>query len=134
MQRWIVAASVLVIAGVAMADDYPDVRGTWQGTSESVGVPTSQFYANGHDAVRFSSAPVTLVIEQQEGRRFAGAITIRSWTKPVIGVLSGDTLRWTEPGGLAEAELTSSDTMDYCYFRIGEYQQLAACAELERQP
>jgi hypothetical protein len=121
-------------AGPAFADDYPDMRGTWSGTTESVRIHTSQFYARRDDAVVFSSSAVTLKIGHQEDRRLAGSIEINGWNKPIVGAFTGaDTIQWAEPGGVVEARILGPDSLDYCYFRPGEFQQLASCATLKRE-
>ena len=120
--------------GAAGAQDYPDMRGTWTGTSDAVFVGTAAYYQQGTTPAEFGSSPVEVRIDQQEGRRFAGAVTIENWTKPLVAIFSSDTtIIWAEPGGAVEARLVDSDTLDYCYLRSAQYQQVAACAELKRQ-
>jgi len=46
---------------------------------------------------------------------------VRNWTKPVVGTFTAeDVIQWTEPGGIVEARLLDSDTLDHCYFRSSE--------------
>lgn len=132
--RFVLATIMAMTFAVhARADDYPDLRGTWRGNAESVRAHTAQFYAQRDNAIVFSSAGVTLVIDRQEGRRLAGSVEINGWRKPVVGAFTDQsTIQWAEPGGLVEARLLAADSLDYCYFRPGEFQQLASCSTLER--
>lgn len=134
MRSGLVTIMAMAFAGAALAEDYADLRGRWTGETESVWTLTSRFYNRRDDAVVFSGAPATLEIEHQEGRRFAGSIRINQWAKPVVGVFTDEsTLQWAEPGGLVEARLLDADTLDFCYFRPGEFQQVASCATLKRE-
>lgn len=119
------------IAGPAVAADaYPDLKGTWTGKGDGVFVtsPGSPTHS------QFGAVEVTLVIDAQEDRRFAGTITMSGATKPIVGVISiSDTILWSEPGGFVEARLTDANTIDGCFLRVSEFSQLAACEVLKRQ-
>ena len=64
------AAATIALLGSASAQQYPDLRGTWVGDTEAVFVDTGRYYAEGKDAVVFSTTPIVVVIDQQQGRRF----------------------------------------------------------------
>jgi hypothetical protein len=126
--------AALMVATSASAQDQPDLRGTWAGTTEAVVLDTDDYYETGNVAPEFMTVPVEVVIDQQEGRRFAGTITADRWNKPFVGVLAAnDRILWAEPGGIVDARLIDADTLDYCYVRPAEFRQLASCAELKRQ-
>jgi hypothetical protein len=129
-------AALFAFVGSASAQDYPDLRGTWTGTSEAVVAAPEPDLTEGKSEVRFVAAPVEVVIDQQEGRRFTGIVKSETWSsnKPFVGVFgSEDTIHWAEPEGIAEARLLDSETLDYCYLRSADFMQLAACANLKRQ-
>ena len=126
--------AALMMAATASAQDSPDMRGTWTGTTEAVVLDTADYYENDKTIAEFMAVPVEVVIDQQEGRRFAGRITADKWDKPFVGVLATkDRILWAEPSGTVEARLIDADTLDYCYLRPAEFKQLASCAELKRQ-
>ena len=88
-----VALAALVLNSASAADSYPDLRGTWTGKGEGVFVsaPGSPTHS------QFGSVEITLVIDAQEDRRFAGTITMSGNTKPVVGVYStSDTIWWSD--------------------------------------
>jgi hypothetical protein len=126
--------AALMVATSASAQDQPDLRGTWAGTTEAVILDTDDYYETGKTAPQFMDVPVEVVIDQQQGRRFAGAITADKWNKPFVGVLTTDNrILWAEPGGIVDAHLADANTLDFCYLRVAEFKQLASCAELKRQ-
>jgi hypothetical protein len=126
--------AALMVVTSASAQDQPDMRGTWTGTTEAAMLDTDDYYETGEVAPEFMETSVEVVIDQQQGRRFAGTITADKWNKPFVGVLAtGDRIIWAEPGGFVDARLVDANTMDYCYLRIAEFKQLASCAELKRQ-
>jgi hypothetical protein len=126
--------AALMVATSASAQDQPDMRGTWTGTTEAAMLDTDVYYETGKTTPQFMEVPVEVVIDQQRGRRFAGTITADKWDKPFVGVLAADDrIIWAEPGGFVDARLVDADTIDYCYIRIAEFKQLASCAELKRQ-
>ena len=121
----------LLFADTARAQDsYPNMLGTWTGKGEGVFV---SFPGAGKHAT-FSSVEITVVIDQQQDRRFAGRITMAGRSYRIVGVItdSGD-IWWTEPGGFVEGRLTDKDTFTGCYVRATQFSQLAACETLKRQ-
>lgn len=125
-----VALASLLMNSAFASGGFPDLRGTWTGKGEGVFVsaPGSPKHS------QFSSVDITLVIDAQQDRRFAGTITMLGNTKPVVGVFStSDTIWLSEPGGFVEGELTNPDTFEGCYVRVSQFSQLAACETLTRQ-
>ncbi|MEM7021529.1 MAG: hypothetical protein AAF637_02950 [Pseudomonadota bacterium] len=135
MQRWILAGLIMAAAQTAVAQTYPDIRGTWTGTADAVHTDVAAFEQQGASAVQFNTLPVELVIDQQQGRRFAGTIKFRHSPKPLVGIfLDSDDLLWSEPDGRVEAELEDRNTtLEYCYLGGTEAHVNASCAVLKRQ-
>ena len=119
------------IAGPAVAADaFPDLKGTWSGKGEVVFVtsPGSPTHS------QFGTVDITVVIDAQEDRRFAGTITMSGSTKPVVGVITkSNRILWSEPGGFVEGHLADANTIEGCFLRVSEFSQLAACEALKRQ-
>ena len=119
------------IAGPAVAADaFPDLKGTWTGKGEGVFVtsPGSPTHS------QFGTVDITVVIDAQEDRRFAGTIEMSGATKPIVGVvLMSGRILWSEPGGFVEGHLSDENTIEGCFLRVSEFSQLAACEVLKRQ-
>ncbi len=125
-----VTFATLISGPIGAADSFPDMKGTWTGTGEGVFVasPGSPKHS------RFGSVDISLVIDAQEDRRFAGTITMSGNTKPIVGVIStSGSIWWSEPGGFVEGELTDPNTFEGCYVRVSQFSHLAACEVLKRQ-
>ncbi len=124
------ALATFIAGPVVAADDFPDLKGTWTGKGEGVfvsspGSPTDS---------KFATVDMTLVIDAQEDRRFAGTITMAGSTRPVVGVITkSNRLLWSEPGGFVEGHLADANTIEGCFLRVSEFSQLAACEALKRQ-
>lgn len=135
--RLLVAILVAVIcASAADAQDYPDLKGTWAGTVEAVRLrpDPDQVMGSGDPEVKFVELPVTLAIEQQNGRRFAGTVGGDGWSKQLVGVLaSDDVILWAESDGIVQAWLRVDGVLEYCYLEADDQRQMAACATLTRQ-
>ena len=124
------AFATLMAGSVGAAENFSDLRGTWTGKGDGVFVasPGSPKHS------RFGSVDITLVIDAQQDRRFAGTITMSGNTKPIVGVIStSGTIWWSEPGGFVEGALTDPDTFEGCYVRVSQFSQLAACEVLKRK-
>ena len=131
----ILFAATIAIIGLCTApagaeQSYPDFKGTWTGKGDGVFVTQPGDVTD----ARFSDVDISLVIKQQQGRRFSGTITVSGDARPVAGVIrfNGGIL-WSEPNGFVEGRLRDDNTFEGCYLRIGPYSQLAACEVLKRQ-
>jgi hypothetical protein len=137
MRGLVVIGASIAFAGTANAQDYPDLKGTWGGTVEVVSARSDPASLLGKNAatVDFSEVPVEVVIDRQKGRRFAGRVSGKDWSKHLVGAFaSGDTIVWAEPDGHVSGRLLGSDTLDYCYVESEELRQMTACAHLTRNP
>jgi len=125
-----VAAAIFACTAHASADDdYPDLRGKWVGIADAVSIITS------HPGAKpvFESATVTLEITDKMDRRFACSVAIRELRKRIVGVFVAPyVVRWSEADGFVEGKV-DGDTIDVCYLRFAEADQLAACETFERQ-
>src|SRR5215218_906415 len=72
------------------ASAIPDLRGTWKGESETVvlGGAHPHHPATQTPEPRFTSTPFTLVVQQQNGRRFYGTFSSASSSEPLIAVVA----------------------------------------------
>ncbi len=82
---------------------------------------------------------MTLVVSEQQDRRFVGSIKVPLEGKilklGLVGVFTSPTeFRWAEPEGAVEGHMVDQDTIEACYLRISPFSQVAACETLKRQP
>ncbi len=141
MIRYLLGAAVsvtLLVCPAEAAENYPDLRGTWTGQADAVFIGPSGQSRIGENSDKqpatFGSAEFKLIVEKQKDRRFSGTVTVQNWTKQIVGaVFKNGFIRWAEPGGFVEAELTARDTLQTCYIRASEFSQMVSCAKLERQ-
>jgi hypothetical protein len=134
MRKMIPAAAVMATAaGVAVADEIPDLRGTWRGNVETVLLTTQRWQRMRDNAAIFGGFPVTLDIWRQDGRRFSGKVDIDGEITPIVGVLTTqDTIRWSQEGRLVDGRLLDPQTIDHCYVDPDPSTQFAACGVLKR--
>lgn len=123
----LVAGTVLcILASAAFADDIPQMKGTWKGTTDGVSVKGG--FHQGDD--------VSIVISEQDGRSFRGEITYQVQGKPVSDVLvgtldpDGDHVYMVAGDGIQIAEYDDG-VLESCY--VSDKDGLAVCMELTKQ-
>src|SRR5215203_4273007 len=92
----------------------PDLRGTWKGESETVvlGGAHPHHPATQTPEPRFTSAPFTLVVEQQNGRRFYGTFSSASSSEPLIAVVARNgTILAVDNDGFANGSIIAPNRM-----------------------
>jgi hypothetical protein len=121
------AAVILSLVGAAaMADDAPQLTGTWKGKSQ--GISMKGGYIDGGD--------VTIVISEQKGRSFKGEITYPGRGQPVteaiVGTVGpdGDRVLFVGDEGHHIAEYDDGVLQD-CY--VSDDNSMAVCMELTKQ-
>lgn len=135
----VLITTAALMPGYGSADTVPDLKGTWVTTStdDSVVYGQSEHHSESkQDTLFFSHGPdqFTLVIDQQEGRRFAGKFSSPSASEIVVGVLSPD----LQSGVLVAHEgqhtfkLVGKDRMEKCYTQSSPHM-VAACATWEKK-
>ena len=129
--RAVSIAFMAIFAAPAGAEQsYPDLKGSWAGTGTGAFVTALDF---GTKAVP-ETVDLKLVVDQQQGKHFAGSITSAQYAHSFSGVIKSDGgILLSQPGSFVEARLTGADTMEACYVRISAFNHLATCEELKRQ-
>ncbi|MDI6026103.1 hypothetical protein QBK99_07880 [Corticibacterium sp. UT-5YL-CI-8] len=141
--RAIGALAILLAGGqVAMAQEIPDLKGTWtpsQGAhivsgqshhSESGTVPMP-----GDDTLQTHTTKFTFRFEGQEGRTFWGELSSGKVSEKLIGAISVDGKRFViaDKDGSFNGTLVDKDTLDYCYTHVTETDTAVACGLLLRE-
>jgi hypothetical protein len=129
------AASAAVAAEVSP----PDVRGTWKGDSETIllGTGNPHHAPDQAPAPELRSVPFTLVVDQQDSRRFSGTFTSPRSSEKVVAVISRDgTIYLVDDEGYTHGTMLAPDRMELCYMYVaaGGASRIASCAEMKKQP
>ena len=135
---WILPCAMLATATAALAETaIPDVRGTWKGKSESI----IQGAGNPHHASpkaaspRFNSIEFTMVVKEQDGRRFSGTFSSARGNDPVIAVISRNgSIFMVDDDGYTVGTMLAPNRMELCYMQLSPKSRIASCTELTKQP
>jgi len=133
-----VVALAATIAAAAEVSP-PDVRGIWKGDSETIllGTGNPHHGPNQEPAPQLRSVPFTLVIDQQDGRRFSGTFSSPRSSEKVVAVISRDgTIYLVDDEGYTHGTMLAPDRMELCYMYVaaGGASRIASCAEMKKQP
>jgi len=133
-----VVALAATIAAAAEVSP-PDVRGTWKGDSETILLGTGNPHHDPNQAptAQLRSVPFTLVIDQQDGRRFSGTFSSPRSSEKVVAVISRDgTIYLVDDEGYTHGTMLAPDRMELCYMYVapGGASRIASCAEMKKQP
>lgn len=116
-------AAAALFAAPALADDVPQIVGTWTGTYEGASVDDG-----------FLAGDYTLEIAEQKGRAFRGEITYSegdaSSSAAIAGAIDGDRIIFAGDDGVNIARY--ADGVIHQCWAAGE-QGMAVCADLRRQ-
>lgn len=133
--------TLLAGAGIAMAQEVPDLKGTWtpvegahlvDGPSrhlESGTVPVP-----GDDTLQRHSSKFVFRFEAQEGRTFWGSLSSAQVSEKLIGAISVDGKRFVmaDRDGTFDGSIVNADTLDYCYTHVTPTDIAVACGLLVR--
>ncbi len=136
----VLAALCLTSLSALAAESTPaDIRGTWAGLTHSAVYGTGQHHPEGKASdVRFRRIEITLAIDRQEGRNFAGKLSSPAHTEPVVGAFASD----LNSGVMADLDgsytfkLAGKNHMEVCYTGSGGNAgsaKVAACYDLKRK-
>jgi hypothetical protein len=135
---WIVSLAALTAATAAMAETaIPDMRGTWKGKSESI----IQGAGNPHHASpkaaspRMNSIEFTMVVKEQDGRRFFGTFSSARGNDPIIAVISRNgSIFMVDDDGYTVGTVLAPNRIELCYMQLSPKSRVASCTELTKQP
>jgi len=129
MTKLFAAAALLaaIASGPALAQDAPDITGTWTGTGKGM---TPDGVVSGKQ---------TLVVSEQDDNAFRVEISYdvdgTTYTETAVGAIAPDGKSFFYGGddGIVAGTIQSDTTLDICYVEMGEDAQ-ANCARLTKQP
>ena len=133
---WIVVLVGLATPVAASTETaIPDLRGTWKGESQSIVLGGTPHHPKQAAEPRLTSVAFTLVIDKQDGRRFAGTFSSARHSETIIAVISRTgTIYMVDDDGYNVATMLSPDRMEICYLHLSSGSRIASCTELSRQP
>jgi hypothetical protein len=136
---WIVVpCAMLTVATAALAETaVPDMRGTWKGKSESI----VQGAGNTHHASpkpvspRLNSIEFTMVVKEQDGRRFSGTFSSARGNDPVIAVISRNgSIFMVDDDGYTVGSVLAPNRIELCYMQLSPKSRVASCTEMTKEP
>jgi hypothetical protein len=121
-----------------MAQDMPNVVGTWKGEAQAVQIGPNPYRVPDSDGAHFADQLIefTYVVTQQEGARFAGH-TEGKFTEDFIGMLKPPEYRsgmFIDDDGQYDFTLRDDTTIDMCYWHQYPTSKVVACWTLTKQP
>jgi hypothetical protein len=135
---WIVTLATIVTATSAVAETaIPDLRGTWSGKSESIilGAGNSHHDTPTTTEPRLNSVAFTMIIDNQDGRRFSGTFSSARANEKVIAVVSrSGAIYMVDDDGHDIGTMLAPNRMELCYLKQSLDSRIASCTELTKQP
>jgi hypothetical protein len=134
----VVAAAFMLVGGVAMADDIPNLVGTWKGGTQAVHIGPNPYRVPESNGPNFGNNVIefTYVIKEQEGTRFAGE-TEGKFVETIIGALKPPEYRsgiFLDNDGQYDFTLRDENTIDMCYWHLYPASKVVSCWTITRQP
>jgi hypothetical protein len=132
----VAALAALAATAAAAQTPFPDLRGTWVGSSESIiaGQGTNH-HPGASKGPRLNSVEFTLKVDKQDGRRVSGTIASARASEPIIGVLSrSGAIHFVDTDGFMHAALLAPDRLELCYLHNAGGARVASCTEMTKKP
>ena len=139
MKKLMFAVATLACFGVASAaDKTPNMLGEWS-NAEAYG--TVMGYGSHHPKdeakpdFRSRSYKISFVVDQQEGRQFAGRIVSDVHTEKFVGALTPDGKSgvMADEDGVYQFKLVGGNALEYCYSHTTKDLLIAACNKMTRK-
>jgi hypothetical protein len=133
---------LLTGGGAAMAQEVPDLKGTWTPAQGAHIVDGPSRHAEsgtlpvpGDDTLKKHASEFVFRFEGQEGRTFWGVLSSDKVSEKLIGALSVDGKRFViaDQDGTFDGTVVDTDTLDYCYTHVTPTDRAVACGLLIRE-
>jgi hypothetical protein len=135
---WIIPCAMLVAVTAARAETaIPDVRGTWKGKSETIirGAGNPHHASPSAASPRLNSIEFTMVVKEQDGRRFSGTFSSTRGNDPIIAVISRTgAIYMVDDDGYTVGSMLAPNRMELCYMQLSPKSRIASCTEMVKQP
>lgn len=122
----------------AIAQEWPDLLGTWKGTSRSVVSGVGGHFGGEHDdKPRFAEVELTIEWTEQNEGRYIGTLTSGSHTEGKLGVVSADgtSLVTVDHDGQSVGRIIDGNSFELCYAQTShsDEQMVVSCVIFNRQ-
>ncbi|MDQ6433074.1 hypothetical protein RB623_03295 [Mesorhizobium sp. LHD-90] len=133
---------VLLFTGAAMAQEAPDLRGTWTpGEGAHIVDGPSRHQESGtapvpdEETLQTHTSDFVFRFEEQKGRTFWGSLSSGKVSEKLIGAISVDGKRFViaDRDGTFDGVVVDADTLDYCYTHVTPTDMAVACGLLHRK-
>ncbi len=125
-------------AGLAHAQEIPDLVGTWKGETQAVFIGANPYRLPDKNGVNFGDSLIefTYVVKEQHGTRFAGE-TVGKFTETFIGMLKPPDFQsgiFVDTDGQYDFTLRDEKTIDMCSWHQYPTSTVVAGWTLTKQP
>jgi hypothetical protein len=133
---------LIALCHAAMAQQVPDLKGTWTPTEGAHIVDGQSRHAEsgtapvaGDKALRAHTSDFVFRFDGQDGRTFWGSLSSAKVSERLIGAISVDGKRFVmaDEDGTFDGTVIDSDTLDYCYVHATATDRAVACGLLVRK-
>ncbi|HEX2528382.1 MAG TPA: hypothetical protein VHL31_19030 [Geminicoccus sp.] len=125
-----------VVVEQAAAQDVPDMVGTWKGMLQAVIIGANPYRVPERPGPYFADKEIefTYRIDEQQGNRFIGQISVGDIRETLIGAVSMDnhTGIFIDDDGRYEFTLADPQTMNVCYAHSFPTTKAVTCFQLKR--
>lgn len=102
----------------AMAQQVPNVIGTWVGETNDAVIGAGTHYPGGKEGeIRFLKEKVSYKFDRQENRTFSGMLTIQGRNIPIVGSFAGDLMSgaMADKDGIYSFKLMDANKISLCF-------------------
>jgi len=118
MMKLIFTLLLSFVFSSAMAQQVPNVLGTWVGETNDAVIGAGPHYPGGKKGeIRFIKETVTYKFDRQENRVFSGVIVIQGINIPIVGSFAGDLKSgaMADKDGVYSFKMIDANTMNLCF-------------------
>ncbi|MCP4304945.1 MAG: hypothetical protein GY788_08755 [bacterium] len=125
-------------ATTALGQDWPDLVGTWTGTSRTVvWGEGGHFLDSGADTPGFLESDLTIEWTDAKDGRYVGTPTSTAHTERKLGIMSRDGVSFytVDRDGFSNGRIIDTDHFELCYLQTDHQipQMVASCLTFTRQ-
>ena len=134
----IVAMMAMVWSHQALAQQVPNLVGTWKASAKAVSFGTNPYRKQEGTGPYFSKEILefTFKITDQQDARFAGTLSAGKRTETLIGALRPPNFSegiFIDDDGHYLLTVRDASTIDLCYYHINPKSKVVACYTLTKQ-
>jgi hypothetical protein len=132
----VAAAALFCVSQEAAAQDMPDMKGVWKGTTQAVHVGDLPHRKNAKPGHNFGKViNISITIAEQEANMFKGHVEVGDQEEVLIGSFHPATQSGVavDSDGAMSFTLDGTDAMHVCYWIMSTTAKATACFTLNRE-